>query len=201
MDLTPLFIDVLRATRSLISLDASAIDNVLMEVAGEAIRNSDYIIKENIKDLDLMEKNDPKYDRLLLTSERIKDIASSMENVARMPNPLGRVLKKYRRPDGLEISKISVPFGVVGVIYEARPNVTFEVFSLCFKSGNACILKGGTDAVNTNTAIAEIIKNVLFEGPRGFHISFHGHQFARRGTIGGVGVGHLARIIFRRVGA
>ena len=161
MDLTPLFIDVLRASRSLISLDASANDNVLMEIAGEAIRNSDYIIKENIKDLDLMEKSDPKYDRLLLTSERIKDIASSMENVARMPTPLGRVLKKYRRPDGLEISKISVPFGVVGVIYEARPNVTFEVFSLCFKSGNACILKGGTDAVNTNTAIAEIIKNVL----------------------------------------
>lgn len=161
MDLTPLFIDVVKASRTLISLDTSAIDKILMEISGEAIRNSDYIIKENNKDLDLMEKSDPKYDRLLLTRERIKDIASSMESVSRMPTPLGRILKKYKRPDGLEISKVSVPFGVIGVIYEARPNVTFEVFSLCFKSGNACILKGGSDAINTNTAIAGIIKEVL----------------------------------------
>ena len=161
MDLTPLFIDVLKASRTLISLDPSDIDKILIEVAGEAIRNSGFIIDENNKDLSFMDKSDPKYDRLLLTSDRIKGIAASMENVARMPTPLGRILKKHRRPDGLEISKVSVPFGVVGVIYEARPNVTFEVFSLCFKSGNACILKGGSDAINTNTAIADIIKKVI----------------------------------------
>ncbi len=161
MDLTPLFKDILKASRTLVSLDPEAIDKILMEISGEAIRNSGLIITENNKDLALMEKSDPKYDRLLLTRERIMDIATSMENVARMPTPLGRILKKHQRPDGLEISKISVPFGVVGVIYEARPNVTFEVFSLCFKSGNACILKGGSDAINTNSAIAGIIKEVL----------------------------------------
>jgi glutamate-5-semialdehyde dehydrogenase len=161
MDLTPLFIDVVKASRTLISLEPSAIDKILMEISGEAVRNSGFILDENIKDLSLMEKRDPKYDRLLLTPERIKGIAASMENVARMPTPLGRILNKHKRPDGLEISKVSVPFGVVGVIYEARPNVTFEVFSLCFKSGNACILKGGSDAINTNTAIAGIIKEVL----------------------------------------
>ncbi len=161
MDLTPLFIDVVKASRTLISLEPSAIDKILMEISGEAVRNSGFILDENNKDLSLMEKSDPKYDRLLLTPERIKGIAASMENVARMPTPLGRILNKHKRPDGLEISKVSVPFGVVGVIYEARPNVTFEVFSLCFKSGNACILKGGSDAINTNTAIAGIIKEVL----------------------------------------
>jgi len=161
MDLTPLFIDVVKASRTLISLEPSAIDKILMEISGEAVRNSGFILDENIKDLSLMEKSDPKCDRLLLTPERIKGIAASMENVARMPTPLGRILNKHKRPDGLEISKVSVPFGVVGVIYEARPNVTFEVFSLCFKSGNACILKGGSDAINTNTAIAGIIKEVL----------------------------------------
>jgi glutamate-5-semialdehyde dehydrogenase len=161
MDLTPLFIDVVKSSRTLISLEPSVIDKILIEISGEAIRNSGFIIDENNKDLSFMERSDPKYDRLLLTQDRIKGIAASMENVARMPTPLGRILKKHRRPDGLEISKVSVPFGVVGVIYEARPNVTFEVFSLCFKSGNACILKGGSDAINTNTAIADIIKKVI----------------------------------------
>ena len=78
-----------------------------------------------------------------------------------MPNPLSRILLKNIRPNGLVISKISVPFGVIGVIYEARPNVTFDVFSLCLKSGNACILKGGSDAINSNTAIVEVIRTVL----------------------------------------
>lgn len=161
MDLTPLLIDVVKASRTLISLEPSAIDKILIEISGEAVRNTGFILDENSKDLSLMEKSDPKYDRLLLTQERIKGIAASIENVAGMPTPLGRILNKHKRPDGLEISKVSVPFGVVGVIYEARPNVTFEVFSLCFKSGSACILKGGSDAIHTNTAIAGIIKDVL----------------------------------------
>jgi glutamate-5-semialdehyde dehydrogenase len=163
MDLTPIFIKVIKAGRILVSLDPAIIDKILIEISGEIIRNSGFILGENKKDLALMEKTDPKYDRLLLTNDRLKGIASGLEDVSKMPSPLGRILKKYKRHDGLEISKISVPFGVIGVIYEARPNVTSEVFSLCFKSGNACILKGGSDAINTNTAIAGIIQDVLLK--------------------------------------
>jgi len=108
-----------------------------------------------------MDKSDPKYDRLVLTPEIIKAIAGDIRNVAAMANPLDKILSKNERPNGLIISKISVPFGVIGVIYEARPNVTFDVFSLCLKSGNACILKGGSDAINSNKAIAEVIRKVL----------------------------------------
>ena len=108
-----------------------------------------------------MDRSDPKYDRLQLTAERIASIASDIRNVSRLPSPLGRVLSKSERPNGLVISKISVPFGVIGIIYEARPNVTFDVFSLCVKSGNACILKGGSDAIHSNKAIVRIIKDVL----------------------------------------
>jgi glutamate-5-semialdehyde dehydrogenase len=161
MDLTPIFIKVMKAGRILVSLDPATIDKILIEISGVIMRNTGFILGENKKDLDLMEKTDPKYDRLLLTNDRLNGIASVLEDVSKMPSPLGRILKKYKRPDGLEISKISVPFGVVGVIYESRPNVTSEVFSLCFKSGNACILKGGSDAINTNTAIAGIIQDVL----------------------------------------
>jgi glutamate-5-semialdehyde dehydrogenase len=98
---------------------------------------------------------------LLLTAGRIEGIASDIRNVVELPSPVGQILLENRRPNGLKISKISVPFGVIGVIYEARPNVTFDVFSLCLKSGNACILKGGSDAINSNTAIAEVIRSVL----------------------------------------
>ena len=110
-----------------------------------------------------MDKNDPRYDRLMLTPERILSIASDIRNVVKLPNPPGRVLMETTRPDGLKITKISVPFGVIGVIYEARPNVTLDVFSLCLKSGNACILKGGSDAIHSNTAIVRIIKDVLIK--------------------------------------
>ena len=129
------------------------VNNVLLKVADAAVSNTDFIIAENMKDLALMDKSDPRYDRLLLTAARLEGIASDIRNVAALPDPLGRVLSSEKRPNGLEISRISVPFGVIGVIYEARPNVTFDVFSLCLKSGNACILKGGSDAINSNTAI------------------------------------------------
>jgi glutamate-5-semialdehyde dehydrogenase len=97
----------------------------------------------------------------LLTAKRIEGIASDIRNVVELPSPVGKILMENKRPNGLKISKISVPFGVIGVIYEARPNVTFDVFSLCLKSGNACILKGGSDAINSNTAIVEVIRSVL----------------------------------------
>ncbi|WP_340113551.1 glutamate-5-semialdehyde dehydrogenase [Maribellus mangrovi] len=134
---------------------------VLNELAVQARANKAFILEENQKDLDRMSKDDPKYDRLKLTAERIEGIAADIENVAKLENPVGKLLKESDQPNGMKIKKITVPFGVIGIIYEARPNVTFDVFSLCLKSGNACVLKGGSDAIYSNQAIVSIIKNVL----------------------------------------
>lgn len=161
MDVTPVFKRVLKASRTLGIIDPETINRALLEMADAAVEHSRLILSENGKDLARMDTADPKYDRLQLTEKRLGDIADGIRNVARLPGPLGRILSETRRPNGLKISKISVPFGVIGVIYEARPNVTFDVFSLCLKSGNACILKGGSDALHTNTAIVDIIKRVL----------------------------------------
>ena len=161
MDCSTIFNNVLHAGRELNLVEPGLIDNTLLQVADNAVANTELIISENKKDLSLLDKNDPLYDRLLLTPERIKSIASDIRNVVKLPRPVGKVLMETTKPDGLKISKISVPFGVIGVIYEARPNVTFDVFSLCLKSGNACILKGGSDAINSNTIIVGIIKDVL----------------------------------------
>jgi glutamate-5-semialdehyde dehydrogenase len=161
MDCTQLFINSVKASRKLSILDPVVINNCLLSIAEAALENSDFIIKENARDLALMDKADPKYDRLVLTSERIKVIAADIRNVAAMANPLDKILSKTERSNGLVITRISVPFGVIGVIFEARPNVTFDVFSLCLKSGNACILKGGSDAINSNKAITEVIQKVL----------------------------------------
>jgi len=143
------------------SIDPALINKVLKDLAIAALAQTGYLLKENKKDLDRMDPNDPKYDRLKLTAGRIDDIAKEIVNVAQLKSPLGRILSKKIRPNGLHISKISVPLGVVGVIYEARPNVTFDVFSLCFKTGNICILKGGSDADHSNKAIISIIHKVL----------------------------------------
>ncbi len=161
MDCTPIFKSAVIASRTLNLLDEDTINRILSSVAEAAVENAEYIIAENKRDLVLMDDSNPDYDRLLLNPGRIDRIASDLRNVAELPGPLNRVLMKNIRPNGLIISKISVPFGVVGVIYEARPNVTFDVFSLCLKSGNACILKGGSDAIHSNTAIVEVIKSVL----------------------------------------
>ncbi len=155
------FKSVLKASRSLVSVDPDKINEILLKIADSATENSGYIISENRKDLSRMDISDPKYDRLLLSEERISSIASGLRDVALLQSPLGKILSETVRPNGLRINRISVPFGVIGIIYEARPNVTFDVFSLCFKSGNACILKGGSDAINSNTAIAGIIRKVL----------------------------------------
>jgi gamma-glutamyl phosphate reductase len=111
--------------------------------------------------LSRMDPANPKYDRLKLTEERLAGIAGDMKNVASLPSPLGKLLSETTRPNGMVIRKMTVPFGVIGVIYEARPNVTFDVFSLCFKSGNACVLKGGSDADSSNRALVAIIHDVL----------------------------------------
>jgi glutamate-5-semialdehyde dehydrogenase len=161
MDCTPLFKDAIKASRILNVLDPDIINKTLLMVAEAAIENIDFIVAENSKDLLLMNESDPGYDRLVLTVERIEGIAADIRNVAELPDPLNRELMQKILPNGLKISRISVPFGVIGVIYEARPNVTFDVFSLCLKSGNACILKGGSDAINSNKAIVELIRTVL----------------------------------------
>lgn len=144
-----------------IRITLELINQVLHAIANAAIEQTAYLLQENKKDLDIMDPADPKYDRLKLTTTRIADIASEINNVARLESPLGKQLSKKTMPNGLEISKVRVPLGTVGVIYEARPNVTFDVFSLCFKTGNVCILKGGSDADNSNKAIISIIHQVL----------------------------------------
>ncbi len=149
------------ASRRLNLLEAETVKKVLLDLATEARENCDFILSENKKDLERMDAADPKYDRLKLTKARIVGIASDIENVAGLPNPVGRVLMETVRPNGMKITKVTVPFGVIGIIYEARPNVTFDVFALCLKSGNACVLKGGSDAFDSNTAIVSVIRKVL----------------------------------------
>ena len=161
MDITPLLKNAQSAGRELNNLDGETIARVLMLLADEAEASIPVILAENERDLSLMENSDPRYDRLKLTGSRLKGICADIRNVASLTSPTGNVIYEYNRPDGLSIKKVSVPFGVIGVIYEARPNVTFDVFSLCLKSGNACILKGGSDAINSNTVITGIIKKVL----------------------------------------
>ncbi len=161
METNELFAAVRDASKTLVGLDDAKVREVLLAVADEAEKQTDYILSENQKDLDKMDKSNPMYDRLMLTKERIAGIASDIRNVAGLPSPLGKVLKNIERPNGLKLKRISVPFGVIGVIYEARPNVSFDVFSICFKSGNACVLKGGSDAHCSNTAIVNVIHSVL----------------------------------------
>ena len=156
-------VQVRAASRRLNLLDEVAVNAVLRDVADATDARTDFILAENARDLALMEKSNPKYDRLRLTRQRLADIASDMRRVADLPSPLGRVLAQWERPNGMAISKVSVPFGVIGIIYEARPNVTFDVFSLCFKAGSACVLKGGSDAHYSNTAIVDVINSVLIK--------------------------------------
>lgn len=152
---------VLNASRRLTLTDDEKVNAVLLELAEQAESNISFILKENKKDLDRMDSEDPKFDRLKLTKDRLKGIAADIRNVAGLPGPVGKVLSETVRPNGLKVKKVTVPFGVIGIIYEARPNVTFDVFALCLKSGNACVLKGGSDAIYSNQAIVSIIKNVL----------------------------------------
>ncbi len=146
--------------------DVAALDEerrkaVLMSLAAQLRAQSEVIVAANQKDLAAMPKDDPRYDRLLLTGQRINGIANDVEKVAQLPSPLGLSLLERTLPNGLHLQKISVPLGVVGVIYEARPNVTVDVFTLCFKSGNACVLKGGKEAWHSNAILAEIIRHTL----------------------------------------
>jgi glutamate-5-semialdehyde dehydrogenase len=149
------------ASRKLQMVSAEEINAILKDLAFETEKGSNFILAENRKDLESMDPGDPKFDRLKLTDERLLGIAAEIRNVSALPSPVGRVLSETVRPNGLHITRISVPFGVIGIIYEARPNVTFDVFSLCLKSGNVCVLKGGSDAIHSNTAIVKVIHTVL----------------------------------------
>ena len=153
--------NALTASRKLNLISDEKINQVLLAVADEAVAQSNKILTANQLDLDAMDKSNPMYDRLLLNADRIKGIAADIRNVATLPSPLGKMLEERTLPNGLELKKLSVPFGVIGIIYEARPNVSFDVFSLCLKSGNVCVLKGGTDAYNSNAAIVALIQSVL----------------------------------------
>ncbi len=158
------------ASRSLGLLPAEKVNAILLDLAEAAVAQTPYLLAQNQKDLARMQPDDPKYDRLKLTEARLQDIAKDLRNVAGLTSPLGRTLLQKDLPNGLEISKISVPLGVVGIIYEARPNVTFDVFSLCLKTGNACILKGGSDAAASNQAILAVIHQVLQQHQIDTHI-------------------------------
>ncbi|MBN2595253.1 MAG: glutamate-5-semialdehyde dehydrogenase [Marinifilaceae bacterium] len=155
------FHKVKEATRTMCLLSSETINNLLEQLAKSLRESTKQILEANQKDLEHMSEYDPKYDRLLLSHERINGIADDIENTILLPSPLGKVLSEKTLENGLAIKKVSVPLGTVGVIYEARPNVTLDVFALCFKSGNACVLKGGSDAENSNKALVALIKKTL----------------------------------------
>lgn len=152
---------VRQASRKMVNLTDKDIKEILNELADLALANEAFILEENKKDLDRMDPKDPKYDRLLLNSERLKAITDDIRNVANLESPLGINLDEKTLDNGLNISRVSVPLGTIGIIFESRPNVTFDVFALCLKSGNASVLKGSRDAKDSNIAIVSLIKQVL----------------------------------------
>lgn len=161
MALENTFKKVKEASKTLALITDDKRNKILNAVADAIEENKDSILAANKSDLDKAGKDYAFYDRLLLTPERLDDIAADMRHVATLPSPLGKVLKDKTLDNGLHLKRVSVPFGVIGMIFEARPNVTFDVFSLCFKSGNAALLKGGKEADGTNRAEVELIHNVL----------------------------------------
>ena len=152
---------VRKASREVALLTDDLRNKVLCDLADAINQHMDELLKENARDLAMMDEKNPLYDRLKLTPQRLQGIAADMRQVTQLPSPLGRILCERTLSNGLELKRVSVPFGVIGIVYEARPNVTFDVFSLCFKSGNACVLKGGKDAHHSNTAAVALIHGVL----------------------------------------
>ena len=161
MQLKETFEQAKQASKSLALLTDQQRNDILLAVADAIILNKEKILEANAKDLSRMSAENPLYDRLQLTEKRLQDIAADMRNVATLPSPLGHITKQKTLPNGLQLCRVSVPFGVIGMIYEARPNVTYDVFSLCFKSGNACVLKGGRDAADSNESGVAVIHEVL----------------------------------------
>ena len=161
MQLKETFESVKRASKTLALLSDVQRNEILLAVADAILNDKERILKANHEDLAKMDPSSPLYDRLQLTESRLEGIAADMRNVATLPSPLGHITKQKTLPNGLRLCRVSVPFGVIGMIYEARPNVTFDVFSLCFKSGNACVLKGGKDADCSNREEVALIHEIL----------------------------------------
>jgi glutamate-5-semialdehyde dehydrogenase len=161
MDYPVYFEKAQKAFQSLSFLPEERISEILFSIGEDVAKETNRILSENQKDLDRMDASDPKYDRLKLTPSRIEGMVSDLKTVAQLPSPIGKVLSETIRPNGLKITKCRVPFGLIGVIFEARPNVCLDVFSLCFKSGNVCILKGGSDAEYSTATLVKIIQDVL----------------------------------------
>lgn len=158
-----LFHRVKEASKELLLLTDEQRSNILLRIAERAESSMEQLLFANSIDLQKLEKSNPLYDRLLLTPERITSIVADLRKVASLPSPLGLVSKERTLSNGLYLRRVSVPFGVIGVIFEARPNVCFDVFSICFKSGNACVLKGSHTAEESNRAIIALIHDVLRE--------------------------------------
>ena len=152
------------ASQTLLGLGSSEKNNILRQVAQALIIQTDYILAENDRDLKAAKENgisDIMLDRLRLTEERIKGIAEGVNQVADLQDPIGQVVRGYTNLDGLKIVQKRVPLGVIAMIFESRPNVTVDAFSLAFKTGNAIILRGGRDAIHSNTALVSVIRKVL----------------------------------------
>ena len=160
-DYTPYFAAAQQAARALALAEPAAVAAALRELADELLAHTDAVLAANAHDLSRLDATDPRYDRLRLTPERLADMAADLRTVAGLPTPLGAVLSDKTLPNGLHLSKVRVPLGVVGIIYEARPNVTFDSLALCLKTGNACLLKGGSDAAASNAALAALAGPVL----------------------------------------
>lgn len=156
-----LFENARRAATALLSLPTEKINDTLLSLAANIEAATPQLLEANAADMARMDADNPKRDRLQLTPARIADIAAGVRAVAALPSPIGQIIKQWTRPNGMTITKLSVPFGVIGVIYEARPNVTFDVFALCFKAGSAALLKGGHEATDTNRAAIEVIRATL----------------------------------------
>lgn len=159
--ITKQLIAVQQASREIITLTDEAINSLLCALADSIPSHQEAILQANQKDIERMDPADPMVDRLLLNASRLDAIAADIRNVASLPSPLDALLEERVLPNGLNLKKVTVPIGVIGIIYEARPNVTFDVFALCLKSGNATVLKGGSDAMYSNIAIVELIHSVL----------------------------------------
>ena len=152
-----------RAARDLARCEDRSIRAVLDDLAQRAMDSCEDILAANRSDLSRMPEDDPKYDRLLLNRERLQAICDDLRSVGALPSPVGEVLERRTLANGLELSKVRVPMGVIAVIFESRPNVTFDVFALCLKTRNACVLKGSSDAHDTNQVVVQLMHEVLRE--------------------------------------
>ncbi len=152
------------AASKLAALSTTVKDQALGAMAESLVEKTDQILEENKKDLEALEEDkedDERHsalsDRLRLTPERIAEMADGLREIAKLPDPVGEAKGMWRRPNGMRVGRMRVPIGVIGIIYESRPNVTVDSAGLCLKSGNACILRGGSEAIHSNTAIASLL--------------------------------------------